>query len=92
VFFRAKLARFYSWTHQYINSLDWDIALEYYCAIDVLESQETLNGISVSTFPHMKTDSRKDYHSKIMKRSKVKDFQTETSFEDFARQVGLING
>jgi len=59
----AKLAFFYGWTPQVIDELDYPTAFEYFNAIEVIEAQNAILGIRVSSYPHMKDDGR----NKIMK-------------------------
>lgn len=87
---RAKLARFYSWTHHYIENLEWDTALEYYEAITVVEAQEKLVDMNLSDYPHMKGDGRKSFYRKMRNMAYPKELQKETSFDDFAKQVGML--
>lgn len=92
MFFRAKLASFYGWTHHYINELEWDTALEYYEAITVIECQENLVDMNITDYPRMKSDGRKDFYRKMRKLAYPQSLQKEISFEEFAKKLGMTDG
>jgi len=89
VFFRAKLAQFYGWTHHYIEELDYGTALEYYEAITVIESRDRMVDMNIVDYPHLKNDARRNMHREFKKLANPKELQREMSFEEFAKRMGI---
>lgn len=85
MFFRAKLAQTYGWTHQEIMSMPYVRAVEYYEAVTVIEAQQCLVEMNVSDYPRMNGDSRRKFHREMKKKAYPQGLQQEMSFEDFAR-------
>lgn len=92
MFFRAKLASFYGWTHHYIEDLEYDVALEYYEAITPIEAQVNLVEMNISDYPQMKKDGRQKVFRQMRKLAYPQGLQKEISFEDLVKKVGIQNG
>ena len=90
MFFRAKLAQTYGWTHHYIEELEYGVALEYYSAITPIEGQMQLVQMNIADYPKMKKSARTDFYKGIRKLSYPESMQKQTSFEDFAKEHGLV--
>jgi len=77
------LARFYGWTADYISSMGYVTALEYYTAITTIESQELQMNMQASAYPKMKKDSQNAFHRKVERLANPKELQKEISFDAF---------
>ena len=71
LFFRAKLCKFYGWLPEYVEDMDYGKANEYWLAITVLESQDSLVSMEIADWPNMKESQRKKVHRNRYKQSKM---------------------
>lgn len=67
-------------------------AKRYYEAITCIEAQDNLVKMGIADYPRMSKDGRRDYYRKMRKLAYPKELQTEMSFEDFAKKIGITNG
>jgi hypothetical protein len=67
---RAKLVRFYKFSHDEIVSMPYKNAMEYYKAIEILESQELLKDLKAHDWAHrLKDDDRRKMHRGLVKKA-----------------------
>lgn len=88
--FKAKLARFYGWTDAYINSLTHAVAVDYWIAMSVIESDELIKSSQAASMHAFSKKGRKDYYSELNKNMKLveKEKTGETvSTQDAALQL-----
>lgn len=88
MFFRARVAHFYGWTHHYIEEIDYVTLIEYYNAIDVIEARKTLVDLKVSDFPKLIPNARKKFQKSVEKRATYEETE-EVTTESLAR---MLNG
>lgn len=89
MFFKAKLAQTYGWSHEYISGMEWGTALEYYNAITPLEAQMALVQMNIATYPHMKgKDARDKFYRQMRKEAYPKELQKQMSFDEFFKAMG----
>lgn len=77
------MASFYGWSHEYIEEMDYGIALEYYEAISVIEAQDALINMKVVDHPRANAESRKKFHRDMKKVAYPQGLQREMEFEEF---------
>ena len=83
----ASLAYFYGWTHDYIESLDYETVMDYFMAITVLDAQSRMIDMNIQDYPRMTKEGRKSFFREMRKKAYPKELQKEMSFEDFARKM-----
>ena len=81
------MARFYGWTHDYIDDLDHETVIRYYSAITVLDAQERLVDMNVSDYPKMGKESRKKFFKEMRKKAYPSELQKEVTFDEMARKL-----
>lgn len=86
---KAELARFYGWTDDYIGQLDYDIAMEYIEAMEVIKARELMISYDAAIIPNLKETAQSSRFNKARKRANPIHLQEETSFEDFAKSLGM---
>lgn len=80
---RARLIRFFGFSHSEVNQMSFkDIALYYKC-ITHIQSEEMLNDITASSAHAMSNQSRKDLHKKL-DRLRYKEDQPVMTFDQLA--------
>jgi hypothetical protein len=62
---RARVARFYGWSHSEIKSMSFSIFFEYYQCIEKLEAHEMNNEIRIEVFPQLKKGPREKFSNDI---------------------------
>ena len=85
VFLRAKLAYFYKWSHEYIESLPYRIALEYFEAITVIEAQNFLADLTKADYPNLKKEDRRKIHREMHNKAYPYEEQKPVSAKEMAR-------
>ena len=90
--FLASLARFYGWTHEEIQGMDYAVAVKYWKAINVIQAREYLVNMNVQDYPRMKKDARKQFYKDMRKQAYPRHLQKTMDYDEFARKAGLING
>lgn len=85
--FYARLCSFYGWTHHYVSSLDYSVAVNYYRAITHIEAEHNLVGMNIQDYPRMTKDGRKSFYRSMVKMTHKGHIGKEMSFEDFARKM-----
>lgn len=90
MFFRAKLASFYGWTHEYILGMSNDVALEYYEAITVIDAQDRMVDMNMADYPNMKKESRKKFFRQMRKQAYPTSLYKpkEMDFDEFFKVMG----
>jgi hypothetical protein len=58
---KAEVARFYSWTDDYIMGLSLETFNSYYKAITVVKAAECLSDLNNLSYPHQKEQAAKKY-------------------------------
>lgn len=81
------MARFYSWSHDYINSLPCNIADEYWLAITAIEAREALVMKSVASAHALTVSGRKTLHDELTRDAYPVHLRKEISTEDLARKL-----
>lgn len=71
--------------------MDIKSASEYWLAIDKLEAQETLLGMQVASYPHLKSQAAKRMYDKIYKQAKFDESQPMSNDEFAAKFLSRIN-
>jgi len=85
----AKVARFYSWTHNDISELAYIDLLTYYKAIDNIEAQEMFIKMQISDYPQMKANSRSKMHRKLSQMANPIKFEEKVvTSEEMAKMLG----
>lgn len=64
---RARVARFFGWSHSEIKAMPFNTFFEYYRCIEKLEAHEINNQIRVEIFPQLKKQAREKFASDIRK-------------------------
>lgn len=72
--------------------MEYAVALDYYEAITVLEAQEALVAMNIQDYPRMKTEGRSRFYREMRKKAYPQHLQRQMSFEEFAKQVGMLDG
>lgn len=67
------MCRFYGWTPDYVENMDYGKALEYWQAITTIEAQDFLISLEVSDWPNMKDQQRKKLHRERYAQAKIED-------------------
>ena len=88
MFFRAKIAQFYGWSHEYIEEMPFSVALEYYQAITVIEAQERLIDLKIADYPRMLKADRNELFKKFNKMAYPDTMRKEMDFDEFFRIMG----
>ena len=89
------MARFYGWTDYEIKNLTSKTFYEYWLGITVIESEEIMLGIKVSTYPHLKkTDANKVFRElqSIPNRMLERERQSSFSYEDAIKSIEANDG
>ena len=81
------MARFYGWSHDYINSLPCNIADEYFMAITTIEAREALTTKSVTSAHAMVESARSKLHNELSRDAYPVHLQKEVSTENLARKL-----
>lgn len=63
----CKLSMFYSFTYEYIQSMDADIFMMYINGMNQLENEILIKDFTVAAYPNMKNDDRKSLHKTTYK-------------------------
>lgn len=87
------LLRFYNgaFTSDYVDNMPYNLFEQYWNAIRIIESRETLSQFTVADFPHLKSGKRKEIYNKVQACLKQESI-TAKSTEDIARMLGALNG
>lgn len=92
----ARVARFYGWTNQEINTISYEKLVKYLHSIEVLRAEETLCQMQTLDYvKHMKDQDRKKLHKQLQKTAKkYQDIKIKTqSVDDLEAMVkGLLSG
>lgn len=64
---RAKVARFYGWSHSEIKSMPFKTFFDYHRCIEKLEAHEINNQLRVEIFPQLKKAPREKFSRDIHK-------------------------
>ena len=86
------MARFYGFSHQAIEQMEYEAFLAYVKAINVLTAKESLMQIQIASFPNAKKEFKDKIHRELTKMVNSENFDTPKNVlttEDIAR---LING
>ena len=83
----AKLASFYGWSIEYIESMPHGEVVEYYEAITVLEAQDRLVEMNISDYPKMSKENRRKYFRSMKKLAHPAHLQKTVDFADFIKKV-----
>lgn len=73
--------------------MDYDTALEYSSAIEVIEAQEALVSMKISSYPHVKDNDRKDIHKayhRIAFKHVPKKEMTSENLEEMLKLKGFL--
>jgi hypothetical protein len=74
------MARFYHWTHDYMDGLDMDTFNAYYLAIEPIRAAEQLSLAHIVSFPHLA--KREDQSKFIRSLTKLADSVIEKEKDD----------
>lgn len=85
------LLRFYNgaFTSRDVDEMPYFLFEQYWSAITIIESRETLSAFTVADFPHLKAGKRKEIYNKVqgcLKQSNTKAQSTE----EIARMLGAL--
>ncbi len=93
---RARVARFYGFSINEINTISFEKLLKFYYAIEVLKAEEMLSYMTVTDYAkHMKDTDRKKLHKELRKTAqKNQDVKIETkSVDDLESMLkGILSG
>ena len=65
----------------------------YLKAVEILESKEMLDKMTISDFPHIKKERRSSIHSKLKRKMRQEDnLMVLQSTEQIAKVIGGLNG
>ena len=64
---------------------------QYYAAIKILESRETLNSFTIVDFPHLKAGKRKQVYNQVQACLKQEAAKAQST-QELARMLGGIAG
>ena len=64
---------------------------QYYAAIKILESRETLNSFTIVDFPHLKAGKRKQIYNQVQACLNQETAKVQTT-QEIARMLGAIDG
>lgn len=65
----CRLARFYGWTLDEIEALDVEQFASVYRGMEIIECQEAMLAINVSSYSSMKKESQKSFFNKLKRQS-----------------------
>jgi hypothetical protein len=86
---KAKLAKFYGWSLEYIGNLRTDDVATYYLASRRLEAQRMLQDIVVVTYPNLKEHAQKKLNKDLQKTAYPKSMEEKPlSTREVAEQLG----
>ena len=86
------MCRFYGWTHDYLCSMPFETALEYWEAITMLEAQELLEDLKVSEYPNMKANDKQKLSNMLQDKAYFKGEQKILKTTDLLKYASIING
>ena len=85
---KAKVARFYGWAASEIELMPFSLFYDYYRAIEVVNSEEMLEGIEIAVSPHLKQEKFREVIKNKQRKIKMLMDATEgrqASIEDVAK-------
>jgi hypothetical protein len=66
---KAIVARCYGWTNEDIDSMEYNLFLEYYEAALALEARSALLSINTTSFVHLSKNDRGKLHKELHKKA-----------------------
>lgn len=84
---RAKLCRFYGFSHSEVMGMPVKTAGEYLDAVAVIESQERLLDCQVSAYPHLKADRAKKIFKAFQKQAVVRSSESSVTTKELIRSL-----
>lgn len=89
---KAKLAFFYGFSFSEIETMPIVDANMFYRAITVIEAQEMMKQVQVSSFPKMKKESQEKLHRALHKQAYPEAYSTQkaVSSEDMAKMLSRM--
>ena len=64
---------------------------QYFAAIKIIESRETLNSFTIVDFPHLKPGKRKQIYNQVQACLNQESSKAQST-EEIARMLGALNG
>lgn len=85
------LLRFYNgaFTSRDVDEMPFYLFEQYWTAITIIESRETLSAFTIADFPHLKTGKRKEIYNKVQS-CMTQSNQKAQSTEEIARMLGAL--
>jgi len=86
---KARIARFYGWRDEEIESLDVHTFNEYFKCISALENHEQILSIDAASFPQMDKTNRSRRFTEIKKAAYniIEEEQRHFSTDDIAKEL-----
>jgi len=91
---KARVARFYGWTDDYMNSMDASTFEEYVLAMESLEARESMSMISNISYPEMKKSSQQKLARdlRIQSKKNIDMPRRELTEKDLQAMARRLNG
>lgn len=85
------LLRFYNgaFTSDDVDNMPYGLFDQYWNAISIIESRETLSAFTIADFPHLKTGKRKEIYNKVQSCMRQSNHKAQST-EDIARMLGAL--
>lgn len=81
------MAHFYGWTHEYINQMEWETALEYYDSIEVIEAQQGLIQLTAAGYVNAPNKDRNKIHRSMRKIAHPRSLRKKIEFDEFIERM-----
>ena len=90
----AKVARFYGFSHNEIESMDAVIFSQYSHAIEPIEAKEILVALKISDFPKLKDQERTRLHREFYKKANPLHLSGRKvlTTRELAKKIGVVGG
>ena len=86
------MCRFYGWTHDYIDSMTFETALEYWQAITMIEAQEFLQALKCSEYANMEAKDKQKLSNYLQDKAYFQEEQKVLKTTDIIKYESFING